>query len=199
MNRNAKHQLSKTHTALVRSMMKSAAGKVQKITFGVVWFFTVFGADAKFGAPNYLLHYAGIHNILEKGVYCYCYSTNNFWFDCAGEECSNLTQKEEKKTDWQSYFLHFGSSHCMFRIEIAVIPPHWLEYWTYDWRSTWCRPQNQFAAGYLPLFMFLPLLLFLFFHFSWNARNGIIFPQADMLRHRCGYGHNWITCVIIYR
>lgn len=32
-------------------------------------------------AWNYLLHYAGIHTNIEKGVdYYYCYSTNKFLF-----------------------------------------------------------------------------------------------------------------------
>lgn len=57
--------------------------------------------------------------LLEKGVYCYCYSTNNFWFGCVGRMLamfgSNLIRSRKKfQTDCQSYFLHFGSSHCMF-------------------------------------------------------------------------------------
>lgn len=132
MNQNVKYRLSKTQsehtsTALVR-MMNIAARKLHGrrkkpiwcglILYGcVVWRCQIRRSE---------LFIALCWFRWEKGVYCYCYSTNNFLFGCAGEysHFGNLTQK--RKTDWQSYFLHLWSSHCMFRVKIAVIPPHWL-------------------------------------------------------------------------
>lgn len=65
-------------------------------------------------ASNYLLHYAGRHTNIEKGVdYYYCYSTNKF-HSLAAHYKEYRSQSELATFRKRLEIIHPRSSHCMF-------------------------------------------------------------------------------------
>lgn len=101
MNQNVKHRLSKNAHVRVCSgdilLMYGASKSVRTMTkkkahllwSDFVWFWLQYRCHT-FIASNYLLHYAGSVVNIEKGVYCYCYATNNFYVFFPSLSCFGL-------------------------------------------------------------------------------------------------------------
>lgn len=146
-----------------------------RIAFGVVWFGTALWLrlQRRWTARNYLLHYAGRCENMEKGVYYYyCYSTNKF--DSLAAHYKEYRSQSELATFRKRLeIIYPRSSHCMFVSNwisnCSQSSQRWLNSTIHTHTLDVCRLQNQFTSSHLLLLFCRQFISVHYkYHFTWS-------------------------------
>lgn len=163
--------------------MNTAIRNVQKKkTFGVVWFYTVVVP-----MPNSALRIIYCIMLVDwKRVFIVIVIQLIIFFCSARRKKIHILGSWHISKNWLAIiFPSFEIIPLHVFNEIAVIPPHWLEYRTYEFHLM-SPPKSIYRRPSSALLMFLRSF-FCFFVFVECTVS--YFPEADMLRHQCRYGH----------
>lgn len=205
MNQNVKYRLSKIHaanTSHLHTREHKKCAEEKTIWCGLILY--GFWCWCQIRCSELFITLCWY--ILEKGVYCYCFSTNIFWFGCVGKNARSVLLEpdtKQKKIELIANHISFISDHpiacfqrnCSHSFSLTWILNIRLTFHLMSPSKSICRRPSSAVHISSSSSVF-------FSSFFVECTNGIEFPQESIyvLRHRCECGlDNWMAYAIIYR